>query len=105
MASQFSKKVSEILAFSREEAVRLASASVGPEHLLMALLRQREGVIYDYMTDNFCDIKSIKTALEERVKNDDNSRPGNTFEVVLNEHASNILKLAVLEEECSRLQS
>ena len=102
MASQFSKKVSEILAFSREEAVRLASASVGPEHLLMALLRQREGVIYDYMTDNFCDIKSIKTALEERVKNDDNSRPGNTFEVVLNEHASNILKLAVLE---ARMQS
>ena len=31
MTSQFSPKVSEILAFSREEAARLASRSVGPE--------------------------------------------------------------------------
>ena len=38
MTSQFSPKVSEILAFSREEATRLASRSVGPEHLLLGIL-------------------------------------------------------------------
>ena len=41
MTSQFSPKVSEILAFSREEAARLASRSVGPEHLLLGIIREK----------------------------------------------------------------
>ena len=45
MARQFSDKVSEILSFSREEATRLASHSVGPEHLLMGILRDRDGIV------------------------------------------------------------
>ncbi len=40
MINQFSPKVSEVLAFSREEAERLASQSVGPEHILLAILRE-----------------------------------------------------------------
>ena len=43
MTSQFSPKVSEILAFSREEATRLASSFVGPEHLLLGMLREKNG--------------------------------------------------------------
>lgn len=42
MTSQFSPKVSEVLAFSREEATRLASRSVGPEHLLLGMLREKK---------------------------------------------------------------
>lgn len=39
MINQFSPKVSEVLSFSREEAERLASTSVGPEHILLGILR------------------------------------------------------------------
>ena len=49
MTSQFSPKVSEILAYSREEAARLASRSVGPEHLLLGLLRMKEGPVIDVL--------------------------------------------------------
>ena len=45
MTSQFSPKVSEILAYSREEAARLASRSVAPEHLLLGLLRMKESPV------------------------------------------------------------
>lgn len=47
MTSQFSPKVSEILAFSREEANRLACKSVGPEHLLLGILRGKSGPVID----------------------------------------------------------
>ena len=101
MISQFSPKVSEILAFSREEAHRLASRSVGPEHLLLAMLRDKEGTVknaFEYMNVN---LETVKKQLEDRVREEDVKEPLITSELVLNQKASNILKLAVLE---ARLQ-
>ena len=101
MISQFSPKVSEILAFSREEANRLASRSVGPEHLLLAMLRDKEGTVknaFEYMNVN---LETVKKQLEDRVREEDVKEPLITSELVLNQKASNILKLAVLE---ARLQ-
>ena len=97
MTSQFSPKVSEILAFSREEATRLASRSVGPEHLLLGLLRMKDGPVINVLQRMDINLPSLKTALENRVREDEIGMPINTRELVLNETASNILKLAVLE--------
>ncbi len=103
MASQFSPKVSQILAFSREEASRLSSRSVGPEHLLLSLLREKSGPVRDFFIRFDADIAAIKSELEEKVR-EDNIQHSMLFtnELVLNEKASNILKLAVLE---ARLQT
>ena len=60
MTSQFSPKVSEILAFSREEAARLASRSVGPEHLLLAILRSNEGPVIDLFHRLHLDIQNVR---------------------------------------------
>ncbi len=103
MASQFSPKVSQILAFSREEASRLSSRSVGPEHLLLSLLREKSGPVRDFFIRFDADIAAIKSELEEKVREDNIQQPMLfTNELVLNEKASNILKLAVLE---ARLQT
>ena len=97
MTSQFSPKVSEILAYSREEAARLASRSVGPEHLLLGILRMKDGPVIDVFHRLQLNLPSIKTELENRVREDEIRQPIYTSELVLNEKASNILKLAVLE--------
>ena len=97
MTSQFSPKVSEILAFSREEAARLASRSVGPEHLLLGMLRSNDGPVVDLFHRLNLNLQSVKTELEMRVREDEIGRPIHTTDLVLNEKASNILKLAVLE--------
>jgi len=97
MSSQFSPKVSEILAYSREEAARLASTSVGPEHLLLGMMRMKEGPVIDVFHRLRLNLKSVKTELEMKVRQDELDQPINTQELVLNERASNILKLAVLE--------
>ena len=102
MTSQFSQKVSEILAFSREEAARLASRSVGPEHLLLGMLRSSDGPVIDLFHRLNLNLQSIKTELEQRVKEDEIAEPIRTYDLVLNEKASNILKLAVLEARIQR---
>ena len=97
MSSQFSPKVSEILAYSREEAARLASSSVGPEHLLLGMMRMKDGPVVDVFNRLRLNLQSVKTQLEQKVRRDQLEMPINTQELVLNERASNILKLAVLE--------
>ena len=102
MTSQFSPKVSEILAYSREEAARLASRSVGPEHLLLGMLRMKDGPVIDVFNRLNLNLPSIKTELENRVREDEIRQPIYTHELVLNDKASNILKLAVLEARIQR---
>ena len=102
MTSQFSPKVSEILAYSREEAARLASRSVGPEHLLLGLLRMKDGPVIDVFHRLNLNLQNVKTELESKVREDEIRRPIYTSELVLNEKASNILKLAVLEARIQR---
>ncbi len=102
MTSQFSPKISEILAYSREEAARLASRSVGPEHLLLGMMRMKEGPVNDVFRRLAINLPSVKTELESRVREDEIGLPINTNELVLNEKASNILKLAVLEARIQR---
>lgn len=104
MTSQFSPKVSEILAFSREEAARLASRSVGPEHLLLGILRQNTGSVYDLFHKLDINLQSVKIQLEQRVRENEYNEPLNISELVLNENASNILKLAVLEARMQHTQ-
>ena len=101
MTSQFSPKVSEILAYSREEAARLASQSVAPEHLLLGMLRMKDGPVINIFQRLDINLLSVKTELETRVREDEIGRPIYTQQLVLNDKASNILKLAVLE---ARLQ-
>ena len=104
MTSQFSPKVSEILAFSREEASRLASRSVGPEHLLLGILRERDGIIPDLFSSFEINIQDIKKELEYKAKEDEIQEPIITSELVLNQQASNILKLSVLEARVQHTQ-
>lgn len=105
MTSQFSPKVSEILAFSREEAQRLSSSSVGPEHLLLGLLRSTEGPVFDVFNRLQLDTTQIKQQLELLVHDPMHFySPLNSQELVLNEKASNILKLAVLEARMQHTQ-
>lgn len=102
MTSQFSPKVSEILAFSREEAARLASRSVAPEHLLLGLLRMKDGPVMSVFQRLDINLQSVKSELENRVREDEIGQPIYTKQLVLNEKASNILKLAVLEARIQR---
>ena len=97
MTSQFSQKVSQILAFSREEAIRLSSKNVSPEHLLLGLLRDKTGPVHELFILLDINCQTGKAELEKKVRCDDITIPFNLHNLTLDESASNILKLAVLE--------
>ncbi len=105
ITSQFSPNVSQILSFSREEATRTSSSSVGPEHLLLGILRDRSGAIHDLFDRLNVDMQVVKTQLENKVKDNELGLPVNRRELVLNEKASNILRLAVLEARMQHKQT
>ena len=104
MTSQFSPKVSEILVFSREEATRLASRSVGPEHLLLGIMRDKQGDINHIFSRMSVNMDNIKHELEDKVREDDITQPISTSELVLNDQANKLLKLAVLEARMQHSQ-
>lgn len=105
MKSQFSPRVSEVLAFSREEATRLASNVVGPEHLLLGILRGSGGPVNELFERQNTDIEAMRAQLEELAKAHAQHAPVANNEVALNEMANNILKLAVLEARIQNTQT
>ncbi|MBF1529758.1 MAG: ATP-dependent Clp protease ATP-binding subunit [Prevotella salivae] len=104
MTSQFSPKVSEILAYSREEANRLASRSVGPEHLVLGILREKDSLLHMLFQRMNINLNDVKNELEDKVRQDVITEAIIGSELVLNEQASNILKLAVLEARIQHTQ-
>ena len=44
MNNKFSKRVKDIMAYSREEAGRLQNNYIGPEHLMLGILRDGDGL-------------------------------------------------------------
>jgi ATP-dependent Clp protease ATP-binding subunit ClpC len=96
MMNQFSPKVSEILSFSREEAERLASTSVGPEHILLGILREKNSPVKELFDTMHLDIEALKNSLEERVRQQNSGRLLFSSDMLLNDMANNILRLAVL---------
>ena len=105
MRGQFSQKVSTVLAYSREEAVRLQNPSIGPGHLLLGLIRDGEGRAIDVLRDLSVDLGQIKSQLEEKLlQNDICGETGGKVasfphinDLVLNEEANRLLLFSALE--------
>ena len=105
MMNQFSPKVSEILSFSREEAERLTSASVAPEHIMLAILREKSGPVWELFNQWKVDIDNIKKEIERRLQEETIDPTSYVPDMLLNEQANNILKLAVLEARIQHAQT
>lgn len=97
MTTQFSHNVSVVLASSREEALRLSSPSVEPEHLVLGMLKDDDNLLHLLFERLKIDESSVKRALESQVKTGDTDATQVDSEIVLDQQASNILRLAVLE--------
>ena len=97
MTTQFSHNVSMVLASSREEALRLSSPSVEPEHLVLGMLKDDDNLLHVLFERLKIDESSVKRALESQVKTGETDATQVDSEIVLDQQASNILRLAVLE--------
>ena len=68
MNNQFSQKVSDIIVYSKEEANRLKSSYIGPEHLLLGMLRDGEGKAIEILSKLKTNLTDIKKQIEAILK-------------------------------------
>ena len=102
MTNSFSQRVSENLSFSREEALRLSSGAIRPEHIVLGMLRDKQSPLKALLTGVNIDIDKVKLQLEKNIQEDNSAAASSdNGNISLDEHANNILKLSILE---ARLQ-
>ena len=96
MNYKYSDRVTRILGYSKEEALRLNNDYIGPEHLMLGLIRDGESRAIDVLRRKFyVNIPSIKEVLERTVK--DNGTALLSTDITLNKQSTTIMRLAVLE--------
>ena len=102
MTNSFSLRVSENLSFSREEAMRLSSGVIRPEHIVLGMLRDKHSPLKALLMGANIDVEKVKLQLEQNAQADNTTMAeSNNGSISLDEHANNILKLSILE---ARLQ-
>ena len=97
MNNQFSQRVSDIIVYSKEEANRLRSRYIGPEHLLLGILRDGEGKAIEILSKLNTNLAAIKQQIEAQLKAEADDMLLPDAEVPLSNDAAKILKMCILE--------
>ena len=97
MNNQFTPRVSDIITYSKEEANRLCNSYIGPEHLLLGILREGEGKAIEVLFNLQIDLKQLKTEIENRLRLVPDDALLHADDINFNDVASRILKLCILE--------
>ena len=97
MNNQFTPRVSDIITYSKEEANRLNNSYIGPEHLLLGILREGEGKAIEVLFNLQIDLKQLKAEIESKLKDTSDAPLMHAEDINFNDVASRILKLCILE--------
>ncbi|HOI27275.1 MAG TPA: ATP-dependent Clp protease ATP-binding subunit [Paludibacteraceae bacterium] len=100
MNTEFSQRVKDVLAYSKEEAERLGNNYIGPEHLLLGIIRDGEGPAIDALLSMKVDIAKIKSFIESKIRTDNESSIG--MDIPLTSATEKILKVVCLEARALR---
>ena len=96
MNYKYSERVTRILGYSKEEALRLNNDYIGPEHLMLGMIRDGESRAVDLLKRKFyVNLSSVKEVLERSVR-DEGVRLLST-DITLNQKSTTIMRLTVLE--------
>ena len=99
MNNPFTPRVSDIINYSKEEAIRLRHSYIGPEHLLLGILREGEGKAIEVLFNLQIDLKKLKIEIENRLPASQEDDTMDEKELNFNDVASRILKLCILESK------
>ena len=68
MKENFSKGIQRVLKYAKEEAVRLGHSYVGSEHLLLGIIKDKNGKASTILNSIGCDIIEMKSMIEDMAK-------------------------------------
>lgn len=93
----FTERVRNVLAITREEAIRLRHEYVGTEHILLALIREDEGVAATVLQNLNADLDAMRRTIEETVKKGRAAPPAGRPDLPYTSRAKTVLELAMRE--------
>jgi ATP-dependent Clp protease ATP-binding subunit ClpC len=101
MDNNFSQRVRDIMAYSREEAGRLQNNYIGPEHLMLGILRDGDGLAIQVLQDFDIDLHVLKDYIDSHVRSIQEPYDG-TSELVINKNTEKALKMSILEARLTK---
>ena len=63
----YSKRLIDVIEYSREEAARLQNSYIGPEHLMLGIIREGEGEAMRVLRELHTDPMDIKRKIEQEI--------------------------------------
>ncbi|QIK55957.1 ATP-dependent Clp protease ATP-binding subunit [Dysgonomonas sp. HDW5A] len=102
MENNFSQRVRKIMNYSREEAGRLQNSYLGPEHLMLGILRNGEGLAIQALSDSGIDLDDLKLNIDRHIIEQQDVSTSNNSEIVLTKGTEKILKLSILEARLTK---
>ncbi|MBQ2181610.1 MAG: ATP-dependent Clp protease ATP-binding subunit, partial [Bacteroidaceae bacterium] len=105
MNNNYSQKITQILQYSKEEAIRLNNDYIGPEHIMLGILRDGESKAIDVLRDKcHLDLPAIKNRLESRLRRDVDGSAFNyaSKDIAFNDKSNGVLRLCILESRLMR---
>ena len=106
MNNQFTPRVTDIITYSKEEANRLQNSYIGPEHLLLGLIREGEGKAIEVLFNLQIDLKQLKREVENKLNETAGTdEPMHPEDINFNAEASRILKLCILEARLMKCEA
>ncbi len=97
MNNEFSQRMSEILSLSKEEACRLRSKNINPEHLLLGIIRKEKSAAFEILNALDANINEIKECIERRSTAPDYAEQPYSDNVELGLNTARILRFSTLE--------
>lgn len=92
---RFNDRAKRVLALAQDEAIRLNHDYIGPEHLLLALIREGEGVAARVLDSLGVDLGSARRNVEATVRRGDATTPPR--EITLHPRTKRIIEVAIEE--------
>ncbi len=97
MDTNFSPRVKDVIAFSREEALRLGHDYIGTEHFILGLIREGEGVAIRILQNLNLELSDLRKSIEDSIHPLSNkSKPINNGNIPLVKQAEKALKVTYL---------
>jgi len=99
MEQKFSQKIKEVIAYSREEAIRLGNSAITPDHLFLGILRDGEGEAINILLSEGLDLVDLKKSIDSRLLQlaDNDSGLGELENISIYKTTERVLKIVILE--------
>jgi len=103
MNIKYTEKLNQVLRYSREEAIRLQNNYIGPEHIMLGILRDGENEASRTLS-SVCevDLAALKESIEQEVKVTHGTASTDDSELALDSKSRSLLQLCVLESRLMR---